>query len=198
MDAGWDQVLFLQILAGLGLAAAAGLRAFLPPLLVGLLARVDLITLRGDMDWLAGTPALIILATAVVVEVLADKVPLLDHGLDVVGMAVKPAAGALVLAAPLVDMGPVATLLLAVAVGGTLAGAVHVTKSALRLASTGTTSGLGNPALSLAEDGLSLTGTVLALVAPLLLVLLLVLSLLFVRKIVHWMQARRLGQCQGR
>jgi len=154
--------------------------------------------LRGDMDWLAGTPALIILATAVVVEVLADKVPLLDHGLDVVGMAVKPAAGALVLAAPLVDMGPVATLLLAVAVGGTLAGAVHVTKSALRLASTGTTSGLGNPALSLAEDGLSLTGTVLALVAPLLLVLLLVLSLLFLRKIVHWMQARRLGQCQGR
>ena len=75
-------------------------------------------------------------------------------------------------------------------VGGTLAGSVHVTKSALRLASTGTTGGMGNPALSLAEDGLSLTGTVLAVVAPLLLVLLLALSLLFLRKIVHWMQAR--------
>ncbi|MCZ6746366.1 MAG: DUF4126 domain-containing protein, partial [Acidobacteria bacterium] len=92
--------------------------------------------------------------------------------------------------APLVDMGPLATLLLALAVGGTLAGLVHVTKSALRLASTGTTGGMGNPALSLAEDGLSLTGTVLAVVAPLLLVLLLALSLLFLRKIVHWMQAR--------
>ncbi|MCZ6746605.1 MAG: DUF4126 domain-containing protein, partial [Acidobacteria bacterium] len=144
MDAGWDQGLFFQILAGLGLAAAAGLRAFLPPLVVGLMARADLITLRGDLDWLAGTPALIIFATAVAVEVLADKVPLLDHALDVVGLVVKPAAGALVLAAPLVDMGPLATLLLALAVGGTLAGMVHVTKSALRLASTGTTGGLGN------------------------------------------------------
>ncbi len=190
MDAGWNQALFFQILAGLGLAAAAGLRAFLPPLVVGLMARADLITLRGDLDWLAGTPALIIFATAVAVEVLADKVPLLDHALDVVGLVVKPAAGALVLAAPLVDMGPLATLLLALAVGGTLAGMVHVTKSALRLASTGTTGGMGNPALSLAEDGLSLTGTVLAVVAPLLLVLLLALSLLFLRKIVHWMQAR--------
>jgi hypothetical protein len=190
MDAGWDQALFFQILAGLGLAASAGLRAFLPPLVVGLLARLDLITLRGDLDWLAGTPALIIFATAVAVEILADKVPLLDHALDVLGLVVKPAAGALVLAAPLVDIGPVGALLLALVVGGTLAGTVHVTKSALRLASTGTTSGLGNPVLSLAEDGLSLTGTVLAVVAPLLLVLLLALSLLFLRKIVHWMQAR--------
>jgi len=190
MDAGWDQSLFIQILAGLGLAAATGLRAFLPPLMVGLCARLDLISLRGDLDWLAGTPALIIFATAVAVEILADKVPLLDHGLDVVGLVVKPAAGALVLAAPLVDLGPVPTVLLALAVGGTLAGTVHVTKSALRLASTGTTSGMGNPALSLAEDGLSLTGTVLAVVAPLLLLLLLALSLLFLRRIVHWMQAR--------
>lgn len=190
MEAGFHQSLLFQILAGLGLAAAAGLRAFLPPLVLGLLARFDLVTLRGDLDWLAATPALIIFATAVLVEILADKVPLLDHVLDLLGMVVKPAAGALVLAAPLVDLGPLTTLLLALVVGGTVAATVHATKSALRLASTGTTGGMGNPVLSLAEDGLSLTGTVLAILAPLLLVLLLVASLLFLRRIVRWMQAR--------
>jgi hypothetical protein len=190
MEAGFHESLLFQILAGLGLAAAAGLRAFLPPLILGLLARFDLVTLRGDLDWMAATPALIIFATAVLVEVLADKVPLLDHALDILGMVVKPAAGALVLAAPLVDLGPLPTLLLALAVGGTVAATVHATKSALRLASTGTTGGMGNPVLSLAEDGLSLTGTVLAILAPLLLIVLLVVSLLFLRRIVLWMQSR--------
>lgn len=190
MEAGLHQSLLIQLLAGVGLAAAAGLRAFLPPLVLGLLARFDLVALRGDLDWLGSTPALIIFATAVLAELLADKVPLLDHALDILGMVVKPAAGALVLAAPLVDLGPLPTLLLALAVGGTVAATVHATKSALRLASTGTTGGMGNPALSVAEDGLSLTGTLLAIFAPLLLVLLLVACLLFLRRIIIWMQSR--------
>jgi len=190
MEAGLNQSLLIQILAGVGLAAAAGLRAFLPPLVLGLLARFDLVTLRGDLDWIAATPALILFATAVLVEVLADKIPLLDHALDVLGMVVKPAAGALVLAAPLVDMGPLTTLVVALTVGGTVAATVHATKSALRLASTGTTGGMGNPVLSMAEDGLSLTATILAVLAPLLLVVLLVVSLLFLRRIVRWMQSR--------
>jgi hypothetical protein len=191
VEAGLDQSLWLQILAGMGLAAAAGLRAFLPPLVVGLLARLDLFTLRGDMEWLGSTPALIIFASAVALEILADKVPILDHILDLLGVVVKPAAGALVLAAPLVDLGPVTTLLVALVLGGTVAATVHATKSALRLASTGSTGGLANPALSLAEDGLSLTGTLLAVLAPLLLIVLLVVSLLLLRRIVAWMQARR-------
>ena len=190
MEAGLQESLIIQILAGIGLAAAAGLRAFLPPLVLGLMARFDLVALRGDLDWLASTPALIIFATAVLAEVLADKVPLLDHALDILGMVVKPAAGALVLAAPLVDLGALPTLLLALAVGGTVAATVHATKSALRLASTGTTGGMGNPALSVAEDGLSLTGTLLAVLAPILLFLLLVASLIFLRRIVIWMQSR--------
>jgi len=190
VEAGLQESLIIQILAGIGLAAAAGLRAFLPPLVLGLMARFDLVALRGDLDWLASTPALIIFATAVLAEVLADKVPLLDHALDILGMVVKPAAGALVLAAPLVDLGALPTLLLALAVGGTVAATVHATKSALRLASTGTTGGMGNPALSVAEDGLSLTGTLLAVLAPILLFLLLVASLIFLRRIVIWMQSR--------
>jgi hypothetical protein len=178
------------VLAGIGLAAAAGLRAFLPPLLVGVLARLDLIPLRDDLQWLASTPVLIVLGTAVILELLGDKIPVLDHGLDVLGTVLKPASGALMLAAPLLDLSPAMTLLAALLVGGTVAGTVHLTKSGLRLASTGTTAGLGNPALSLAEDGLSASGTLLAVFAPLLLLLLLVVGLLVLRRVVRWMQTR--------
>jgi hypothetical protein len=190
MDPGFHDSLLLQILAGAGLAAAAGLRAFLPPLAVGLLARLDLIPLRGDLQWLASDAVLIILGAAVVIEILGDKIPLLDHGLDVVGTVLKPVAGAVVLAAPLLDLSPLVTLALAVVVGGSIAETVHLTKSGLRLASTGTTSGLGNPAISVAEDGLSLTGAVLAVFYPLLLLVLLVIGVLLLRRLVRWLQAR--------
>jgi hypothetical protein len=187
---GFEGSIPLQVLAGIGLAAAAGLRAFLPPLLVGVLARLDLIPLRDDLQWLASTPVLIVLGTAVILELLGDKIPVLDHGLDVLGTVLKPASGALMLAAPLLDLSPAMTLLAALLVGGTVAGTVHLTKSGLRLASTGTTAGLGNPALSLAEDGLSASGTLLAVFAPLLLLLLLVVGLLVLRRVVRWMQTR--------
>ncbi len=187
---GFEHSLALQVLAGIGLAAAAGLRAFLPPLLVGLLARLDLIPLRPELGWLESTPALVILGTAVAVEALGDKIPVVDHALDVIGTVLKPASGALVLATPLLDLSPAMALILGLVLGGSEAGTEHLAKSGLRLASTGTTAGLGNPALSLAEDGLSASGTVLALFAPMLLLALLVVGLIVLRRVIRWMQAR--------
>ncbi|MGD8374759.1 MAG: DUF4126 domain-containing protein [Acidobacteriota bacterium] len=157
-----------QVLAGVTLAAAAGLRAFIPPLLVGLLGRLDVVTLRPGLDWMESTPALVIFGTAVVLEILGDKIPWLDHALDTVQTFLKPASGILVAAAGLVDLPPLWAAILAIVVGGTVAGAVHVSKAGVRLASTGTTGGLANPALSAAEDGLSAAGTLLSVFFPIL------------------------------
>jgi hypothetical protein len=106
------------------------------------------------------------------------------------GTVLKPAAGAVVLAAPLLDLSPLTTLVLAVVVGGSIAETIHLTKSGLRLASTGTTSGLGNPALSVVEDGLSLSGAVLAVFYPVLLLALLLIGIVLLRRLVRWMQSR--------
>ncbi|MFQ5767206.1 MAG: DUF4126 domain-containing protein [Acidobacteriota bacterium] len=190
MDTGLQTHLGIQILAGTGLAAAAGLRAFLPPLLLGVLARLDLLELRPSLEWLASTPALVILATAVTVEILADKIPLLDHGLDLLQSFMKPVAGCLVLAGSLHDLAPLPAAVIALLLGGGVSGSVHLAKSGLRLASTGTTSGIGNPFLSLGEDILSLGGSLLAVFAPLLLLALLLLVLLLLRRIVGWMRSR--------
>ncbi len=131
MDTGLAFV--VQLIAGLCLAACCGLRAFLPPLMLGLAARLgipELLLGRSVLDptfaWLASTPALVAFAVAVVLEVSADKIPALDHLLDMVQTVVRPAAGALVVAAAVGADSPVVAGIVGLIAGTPLAAAVHV------------------------------------------------------------------------
>ena len=133
MTTGFEGSLALQLVAGFGLAAATGLRAFLPPLLVGLLARLDVVPLRPGTAWLESTPALVIFGTAVVLELLADKIPWVDHALDVAAIVVKPTAATLVVVATVTDMSPLTATIVGLLLGGTVAGSVHVARAGLRL-----------------------------------------------------------------
>lgn len=81
MDLSW----LLALTAGVGVAAACGLRAFLPLLFLGVAARLGVIHLRPGSEWLAADVALAALAVATVVEVAADKIPVVDHALDAIG-----------------------------------------------------------------------------------------------------------------
>ena len=106
------------------------------------------------------------LAIAVLAEIVGDKAPLVDHVLDVVGTFARPVAGAIVAAAPLTGLDSLTSVVLGIVLGGAIAGGVHASKSTLRLASTGTTAGLANPLVSVAEDVLSLSGSVVSLFLP--------------------------------
>lgn len=189
----------LQLAAGIGLAACCGLRAFLPPLLVGLAARFgvgDILTggpiaLSDSFDWLSSTPALVVFSTAVVLEVLADKVPWVDHVLDAAETFVRPLAGTLVVAASLTELDPLAATVIGLLVGGTVAGGVHVAKAKTRILSTAATAGLASPVISVAEDGVALVGTVLSiLIGGLALVFVVLLLLLVARWALHRRAAR--------
>ena len=190
MDWGFHASILLEILGGIGLAAAVGFRAFLPPLILGLLGRLDVLTLRPSLEWMESSPALLIFGTALVVEILADKIPVVDHVLDAVQTVLKPAAGAMVFAAAVTDLPPQWAAVASLFIGGAVAGSIHVAKSGLRLVSTGATAGTGNPALSLAEDGISLTSTLLAIFFPVLLIALLILGVLALRRVVRWLRSR--------
>src|SRR5262245_25328093 len=74
----------MALLSGVALAAVCGLRAFLPPLAVGLAARFGLLELDLRVAWLAGDPALVAFGFAAVLEIAADKVSVVDHALDLV------------------------------------------------------------------------------------------------------------------
>lgn len=87
------------LLTGIGLASAAGLNAYIPLLIAGLLAHFEVFTLAPPYDVLASTPALVILAVLLAVEVLADKIPAVDSINDVVQTLMRPASGAVLFAA---------------------------------------------------------------------------------------------------
>jgi hypothetical protein len=186
--------LLAQIAMGFTLAACSGLRAFIPPLAVGLASRAGLIHLSGSFEWLGEGPTLAVLSVAVVFEVLGDKVPLLDHALDTAGTLLRPAAGALVGMVPLFDAvtrltGGESSLSWVAGLAGGGAGAavsvaVHLAKSQIRLGSTATTAGIANPVLSVVEDIVSLAGTVLSIFLPIIAAALLLMAVVLVARLV--------------
>lgn len=161
-----------QLAMGFALAAAAGLRAFLPLLVAGVLARQGYLTLGPSFEWMASTPALIVFGSAVVFEVLGDKIPIVDHALDAGGMFVKPVAGTLLAAALFTDLDPMVATTLGLVGGGAIAGVVHTMKGATRIVSTGATGGLANPLLSFMEDAMATFGIAIAILVPILAALL--------------------------
>jgi hypothetical protein len=175
---------FLPSLAlGIALAACAGLRAWLPLFLASLLARAGWLDLGPSFQFLASNKALVLFAVATFIEIVGDKIPVVDHALDVIGTPLRPAAGALLAASVLGQVSdPLTALVLGTAVGAPAALVPHAAKTALRAASTTFTGGLANPILSLIEDGASFVLFVLAVLVPLVVVGLLALTLLLITR----------------
>jgi hypothetical protein len=163
------------LLSSLGLSGAAGLNAYIPLLLVGLLSRAGVMHLSAPFDALMNPWVLLGIGVIGALDFVGDKIPGVDHILHVVGGVVHAAAGAVLFAshAGLADVPPSLSLLL----GLVVAGSVHATRTAVRPVATATTAGLGNPVVSTVEDGTSLLMSVLAVFAPVLGVLLLAVIL---------------------
>ena len=109
--------------------------------------------------------ALIALGIATLLEIAGDKIPVVDHALDAVGLVVRPVAAAFGSFAVLPGMPSPWGAIVAVVLGG-LALGVQGVKAKTRLGSSAVTLGVANPLLSLAEDAAALAGVILALVAP--------------------------------
>lgn len=156
----------MPLLLGLSLASAAGLRAFLPLLVLAVAGRFHIVHLGGEFGWLQSWTALIALSVAAVGESLADKVPVVDHALDAVQTLVRPAAGALAVAGTQSHLDPVTAGVLGLILGAPLAGGLNAAKTGSRLASTAATAGFANPVLSLAEDITALGQSLLGVFVP--------------------------------
>jgi hypothetical protein len=162
-----DVNLLLALATGVGLAAACGLRAFLPVLAVGLAAHFGLLHLRPELAWLAQPTALWALGTASALELIGDKVPVLDHALDGLGTVLRPVAAWVASYALLQGWGAPWAQLFALAMGAG-AIAVHGAKANTRLGSSAFTLGAANPVLSVIEDVVAFALVLLAVLVPLL------------------------------
>lgn len=171
----------LEALTGTGLAASAGLNAYIPLLTMGLLARyTELIDLPSSSQWLTNGWALAILTVLLAVEFVADKVPMIDHVNDVIQTVVRPTAGGLAFGAgagsetvTVSDPGQFfsSNQWLPIAVGVVIAFGVHGIKSVARPVINATTAGFGAPVASTAEDATSIVMSLVAIILPVLVLL---------------------------
>lgn len=166
----------LGIFSAFGLSASAGLNAYIPLLIVALLAKfTNLIELRQPWDVLTSWWIIGLLIVLSIIEFFADKAPAVNHINDIIQTFVRPAAGAIAFAASahvVTDIHPVLSL----ALGLLIAGGVHAAKSAVvRPAVTATTGGAGNIPVSIAEDLTSTIISILSVVVPVIIACILVL-----------------------
>jgi hypothetical protein len=160
----------LGLLLGLGLSASTGLNTFLPLLLLSAAARFHIagIELGSKFEWLTSDAAMITLIVACVVELIADKIPAVDHFLDSAGTFVRPVAGAVASASVLTGIDPMVAAILGIIVGAPTSLGMHTLKAGTRVASSATTFGCANPVLSIVEDILSFSLSVISIFLPLL------------------------------
>lgn len=158
--------LVLSAAAGVAIAAACGLRAFLPLLALSLGVHFELIRVHPGVEWIGSVPAMVTLVWATLLELAADKIPAVDHVLDLVALGLRP--GAAGLAGWVTFSGTHPALAVAAAVLlGTAAMGVHVGKAKARVGSTTLTLGTANPFLSFLEDAVAAGLSAMAVLAPL-------------------------------
>jgi hypothetical protein len=179
---------------GLGLAAAVGFRVFVPFLLVAIAAKGGQIHLAGGFEWLGTDAALVMFGVAALLEVAAYFIPIFDHLLDTVAGPAAVIAGTVLMASTLVDMAPWLKWAVAIVAGGGTAGLLHGATSTLRLGSTSTTGGVGNPVFATMETGAATALTILALMLPLIAVALVIFLIVRTGRIavrgVRWLKRR--------
>jgi hypothetical protein len=179
----------LETLTGIGLATSAGLNAYIPLMVVGLLGRyTHLITLPGPWHWLTSGWVLAILALLLAIEFVADKIPLVDHANDVIQTVVRPTAGGLAFgaasSAQTVTVSDPSDFFsnhqwVPIVAGVVISFLIHAAKSSARPVVNASTAGFGAPVASTAEDIVSVLMSVVAIVFPVLIVLFLVLLVWF-------------------
>ena len=172
----------IAALTGRGLSAAAGLNAYIPFLIVALVARfTDVITLPATYAWIESWWAIGIGAVLLLSEVVLDKIPAVDSVNDAVQTFIRPAMGGLVFAATAAAAELDSSTWMAahpwvgIVLGVVVSGLVHTGKVAARPVVNMGTAGFGAPVVSTAEDGASVGLSLAALFAPLLCLVALIL-----------------------
>lgn len=187
--------LIWSIALGVTLSAAAGFRAFLPLFLLGVMQRYDLMaghSLGSGFAWISSDTGILCLSVATTVEVLADKIPAVDHALDSLMTLLRPLAGGASVVAVLSPTDPVFAYVSALVLAGTTTLPIHLGKSLLRFGSNAVTGGAAAPALSTLEDVSAGAAVALSLLLPVFAVIFAVLGVWLA--VTLWRRWKRRGR----
>jgi hypothetical protein len=162
-----------SFLTGLGLSGSAGLNTYLPLLIMGVMARLEMMDLNKPYDQLSSYPIIALVTILLLIEMTADKIPVVDNINDIINTFIRPVVGALLFVASTAGIetnDP--TLLTAASIigGGLSAGSVHTAKATIRPGVTLTTGGMGNLFVSFFEDVVSFLVSIFAILIPFLVI----------------------------
>jgi len=162
----------------LGSAWTSGINLYATVAVLGLLQKFGATRLPGGLEALDNW---LIIGAAVflyLIEFFADKFPYVDSVWDVVHTFIRVPAGAIVAYAAVSDLDPSISVTAAL-LGGGIAFSSHGSKAAARIVANLSPEPISNWVLSLAEDAIAIFGTIAAVFAPILLLAILVVFLLF-------------------
>ncbi|TAE30608.1 MAG: DUF4126 domain-containing protein [Cytophagales bacterium] len=174
----WDWI--VSACLGVGLAACCGFRVFVPMLVAGIATKLGIIGTLSGFEWVSTWPSLLLLGVATLVELGAYYIPWLDNALDTIASPAAIIAGTVLSTSFLQIDNPVLDWGLGLMLGGGSAGVIQAGTSLLRLGSTATTGGLGNPIIATGENAASFGFSILAVLLPLVGVVLIGLLLLYI------------------
>lgn len=161
------------LLSGIGLALPAGLNAYIPLLILALTDRFShFVDLERPYDQLSSWWGIAVIMLLLLVELIADKIPLVDHVNDLVQTVIRPAAGAFLMLAETQSAAGHINPIVAAVIGLLGAGAVHGAKATVRPAVTVSSGGLANPFVSMIEDAVATVTSIVAVLVPILILLL--------------------------
>lgn len=186
----------LAAFTGMGLSAAAGFNAYIPFLIVALIAKfTDVLVLPASFGWMESWWAIGIGTMLLLAELVLDKIPAVDTVNDTIQTFIRPAMGGVIFAATQAAENTEASPWMqenswvGIVLGIVLSLLVHSGKMAARPAINAGTLGAGAPVVSTVEDGASIGLSLIAIFLPVLVIAVLALMVwLFIRL---WLRIRR-------
>jgi len=169
---------FSTLSLALGSAWTSGINLYATVTVLGLLQKFGFAKLPGGHDvldnwWIIGVAGFLY-----AVEFFADKIPYVDSVWDVIHTFIRVPAGLIVAYAATNNLDP-SIYIPAALLGGGLAFSSHGTKAAVRMAANLSPEPFSNWILSVAEDVFAFAGALLAVFAPAVIAVVLVLFVLF-------------------
>ena len=180
----------------MGSAWLSGINLYATVLTLGLLQKFHVAHLPGDLGYLGNDWIIGLAASLYLVQFVADKIPAVDSVWDVIHTFIRVPAGAVLAATAFGHFDP-RVRILALLIGGGIALSSHGMKSATRLAVNTSPEPVSNIALSLFEDVLTVGGTLLMAVHPVILIGVVAVALVGTILLARWISRalrRRFGR----
>lgn len=157
---------FVSAFIGIGLAAATGFRVFMPLFLLSLGSRLELFQVDSEWAWTGSNLVLMTTSVAMLIEVLAFYIPVVDNMLDGLSIPLAAISGTALFALQFTEIDPLFRWSMAILAGGGTAATISTAMAGTRAATSLGTAGLGNFVVATLETIGSTILTILALFVP--------------------------------